>query len=272
MTLFSEVFNKASIYDMLFFNVKAVLIHPTLDELEKNNKPMFERWKYISETKYLIENLGSYLDEAKQSNVDINNRFNELYQSKAPYYPEFCKIVAMTHATLYTENGELKRDIKKIASEDESLIIQTLMSEFTLLSNAAIKSKPEFFPPLCGHNITNYDIPLLIKRFFLYGSGFENNQLPLILKRSLDAKPWESSVIDTVNVWKFNGHEYTSLMLIADYLGLKKTVDLLPHDELSKYYWENIGEKPKETLDFMLLQSATQTNLVIQLMNKLRQF
>jgi len=259
MALFEEVFNKASIYDMLFFNVKAVLQHPTLKDLEANNKLMFERWEYLSKTKYGFN--------------DISEGALNKYLLHAPYYPEFCKIIAISFASVYTENNQLKRDIKKFAGEDEAVLIETLMSEFTLLSNATNKLNPPFFPPLCGHNVISYDIPLLIKRFLLYGENFKSNkQLPLILKRTLDSKPWESNIVDTVNVWKFNGNDYMTLMLIADYLGLKKTIDLLPHNELSEYYWEHIDEKPKETLDFIALQSATETNLVIQLMNKLRQF
>ena len=91
------------------------------------------------------------------------------------------------------------------------------------------------------------------------------------MKKSLSVKPWESGIIDTINVWKFNGYDYISLMLIADFMGLKKTIDLLPNNELSKYYWNNVIEKPEETLEYISLQSATQTNLVIQLMNELRQ-
>jgi hypothetical protein len=102
--------------------------------------------------------------------------------------------------------------------------------------------------------------------------GFQTvKRLPYLLKRAFNIKPWESGIIDTVNVWKFNGFDYSPLMLVADFIGLKKTVDILPNDELSKYYWKNVGEKPNETLEFVSLQSATQTNLVIQLMNELRQ-
>jgi hypothetical protein len=61
------------------------------------------------------------------------------------------------------------------------------------------------------------------------------------------------------------------LMLISDFLGLKKTVDLLPLDEVSKQYWEMVGTDEEKALEFISLQSATQTNLVIQLMNRLRQ-
>ena len=259
MALFDDVFNKAGIYDMLFFNIKTVLEHPTLKDLKENNKAMFERWEYIHETKY--------------SNVDgdVEMVMESAYKKNAVYYPEFAKIVAISYATLYVENGNIKRDFKKIMNLDERVVIETFFDELRLLSSAATKSNPSFFPPLCGHNIISYDIPTLIKRFVLINSKEKNSQLPLMLKRCLNIKPWESGIIDVVNVWKFNGFEHTSLMLISDYLGLKKVVDLLPLNELSEYYWDNINENTKQTLDFMGLQSATQTNLVIQLMNELRQ-
>jgi len=61
------------------------------------------------------------------------------------------------------------------------------------------------------------------------------------------------------------------LMLIADYLGLKKTVDLEPLPDVSRQYWEMVKTEPEKALDFVGLQSANQTNVVIQLMNELRQ-
>ena len=81
----------------------------------------------------------------------------------------------------------------------------------------------------------------------------------------------KSVVIDTLNVWKFNGYEKTPLMLIADFLDLKKVVDLKPLDEVSKKYWELVETEPDKALEYVSLQSATQTNFVIQIMNELRQ-
>jgi hypothetical protein len=281
MELFEEVFNPGSIYDMLFFNTKAVLIYPTLEELQKENPTLYDRWKYLSKSKYNLDmdtyhgTAGAMLDETlKYAQIS--------YEEKAIFYPEFSRIVAITYGTVRSENGLPKRYLKKIANEDEFLTIATFMDILYGVSSEAIQSTPPYFPILCGHNIMNYDIPLLIKRFLIHKEKFRtlrnqnspnelNNLLPLILKKVLSAKPWEGKVVDTVNVWKFNGFEYTSLMLISDYLGLKKTVDLLSNNELSKYYWDNVKEKPKETLEFVSLQSATQTNLVIQLLNLLRQ-
>ncbi|MFW6243049.1 MAG: hypothetical protein ACOC2W_02725, partial [bacterium] len=60
-----------------------------------------------------------------------------------------------------------------------------------------------------------------------------------------------------------------SLMQISDYLGLKKTVDLMRLPELSKYFNES-DEDIEDILKTVALQSATQTNLTIQLVNELR--
>lgn len=262
--LFDDVFNKAGIYEMLFFNVKSVLSYPTLEDLEKNNKLMFERWKYLSHSKYNTE--------INPANLNASVSFDYVYQKHAPYYPEFSKIVAITYATLYVENGTLKRYMKKIVNEDEFIVLATFMDELYQLSSNGVKSTPQHFPILCGHNIMSHDIPLLIKKFIQYRDKFETNkQIPYILKNSLNLKPWESGIIDTVNVWKFNGYDNMPLMLISDFLGLKKTVELLSLDEVSQQYWEMIGSDAEKALEFVSLQSATQTNLVIQLMNTLRQ-
>lgn len=270
MALFNEVFKKASIYEMLFFNIKSVLEHPTLLDLKTNNPILYERWKYISKSRFNCEiNDDKSLAEAFYGK-DMTS--DDIYEQKAIYYPEFSKIAVITYAKLYAENGQLKRHFQRISNENEIVVIETFMDLLHELSTDGVNSSPNYFPMFCGHNIINYDIPLLIKRYLLYRDKFETNkELPLILKNCLNAKPWESVIIDTVNVWKFNGNDYTPLMLIADYLNLKKTVDLIPLPELSKYYWKNVAEKPAETLEYMTLQSATQTNLVIQLMNELRQ-
>ena len=267
--LFDDVFNPESIHEMLFFNVKPVLIYPTLDKLEEKNKAMFERWKYISKTKHNFDLdeihavAGTMTDETREAGEKI-------YQKNAVYFPEFSKAVAITYASVYMENGTLKRYMKKIVNEDEFIVLATFMDELYQLSSNAIQSNPHFFPILCGHNIISHDIPFLIKKHIIYRDKFDK-KITLILKKSLNIKPWESGLIDTLNVWKFNGYDNMSLMLISDFLELKKTVDLLSLDEVSRQYWGMIESNPEKALEFVSLQSATQTNLVIQLMNTLRQ-
>jgi len=255
--LFDDVFNPQSIHDMLFFNTKTVLTYLTLEKLEKENETLFKRW--LNQAKRFD---GKYPEDTKAQTV---------YEQNAIKYPEFSKIVAISHGKAYMENGVLKRYIKKIVNEDEFIVLETFIEELYKISTEAIQSTPQFFLTLCGHNILSHDIPLLVKKCIQYRDRLEKG-VPLILKRSLGIKPWESGVIDTVDVWKFNGYDRMSLMLISDFMGLKKAIDLLPRDEVSTKYWEMVVDgKSEEALEFVSLQSATQTNLVIQLMNTLRQ-
>ena len=252
--LFDDVFNAQGIHEMLFFNSKTVLTQPNVDQLDES---MLKRWMYLAKNKHN----NKYPEDTKAQTV---------YEQNAIKYPEFSRIVAITYATVYVENGTTKRYMKKIVNEDEFVVLKTFLDELYQLSSDGAKSTPQYFPILAGHNILNHDIPLLIKKCIQYKDKLEKG-IPLILKRSLGIKPWESGVIDTVDVWKFNGYDRMPLMLIADFLGLKKTVDLLPLDELSRQYWETVETDSEKALEAISLQSATQTNLVIQLMNGLRQ-
>lgn len=248
MVSFNDVFDKVNIYDVLFFNIKSVLNYPSLDELKMNNESLYDYW----------------VTEYGDSNDD--------YIIKAIELPEYSKIVAITYATLYSEKGKIKRYFKKIVNNDESVVIAMFMDILHQLSKEGAESTPNYFPKLCGHNIMSRDIPLLIKRFLINRENFEQNQeLPYMIKRVLGLKPWESGVIDTTNVWDFNGYnKKNSLSLITEFLGLKKNVKILNNHEISNYYWDNINDSVEETLEFIGFQSATETNLVIQLMNLLR--
>lgn len=254
MSLFDDVFNKASIYDTFFFNVNYVLEYPNIKELEKNNINLYNCW--------LNQPINKYLDSG-----GVESTYNE----KAINYPEFVKIVAITYGTIYMDGYKLKRHFKKIVGDDENVVLNTFINVLSLISSDGIKSTPNYFPILCGYDITKIDIPILIKRFLYKKENMESKTLPYILKRALTLKPWESGVIDVVNVWKFNGGGGITLETISNYMGLKKTVNLLTPKEISNYYWDNIETKPDDTLEYISLQSATTTNLVIQLMNDLRQ-
>jgi hypothetical protein len=281
MELFEEVFNRASIYDSFFMNIKGVLEYPTLDILKTDNPVLCERWKCLSETKYNqriteIKAVPSIITSHEDALQLIQN---DVYEKNAVFHPEFTRIVAITYANLYSKNGKTERFFKKIVSEDEFTILATFMDVLYQMSANGIQSTPNYFPAFCGHNITNYDIPLLIKRFIKHREQFRENlkaneilRLPLNLKRLLMAKPWDGVTIDTVNVWKFGGTESATLMQIADFLSLKKTIDCDELSEVSKKYWSMVSEKPKEALDYVTAQSATQTNLVIQLMHELSQY
>jgi hypothetical protein len=277
MELFEEVFHRLNIYDKLYFNVKAVLEFPTLNILKEQNPALYERWKYMVRNKYHTE-ARAYANDwninITASELNEESAASDIYKEKAVYHPEFCKIIAITYGTLYPkDNGEIGRNLKKIINDDEYTIIATFMDVLHQLSSDAINSSPQHFLTFCGHNITNYDIPLLLKRYVLHRSKFIENQklIPLMLKKCLSAKPWDSGIVDTVNVWKFGGNNYETLMLIADFLQIKKTVDVQAMPEMSREYWNKFASSPHDAQEYVALQSATQTNLAMKLMIELRQ-
>jgi hypothetical protein len=139
---------------------------------------MFERWKYLSKNKY------EYDVDLDYNNVDDPIAYAQtIYEKNAPYYPELNKIIAITYATVYVEDGKLKRYMKKIVNDDEFIVLLTFMDELYRLSSEGKQSTPNVFPILCGHNIISHDIPLLMKKFIYYHDRFEtNNKIPLILK------------------------------------------------------------------------------------------
>jgi hypothetical protein len=260
MELFDTVFNTVSMYDMLFFNIKSVLEYPTLMKLKEEKPIMFERWKYISINKYMMVDITDV-----DGNFTSNEAWDEIYLKNAVHYVEFCKIVAISYGTVSSVDGKPERFFKSIKNNDEATVIETFMK---VLHDT---SEEKNFPTLCGYNIIAYEIPFLLKRYLINSSKFEKQEIPLIIKRQLSAKPWESGIVDVANVYKFNGATSTPLLLISDSLGLKRNVDLVDSNELSQYYWKNVDELDK-TLDWISLQSLTQINIIVQLINKLRQY
>lgn len=265
MEQFELAFNKTSIYETLFFNIKSVSEFKSITEFKEQKPELFKQFELIAKVKYKY-NTSGYED-------GDNEVLNDLYKEKAVFYPEFSKIVAISYATLESNEGKIKRNLKKIVDKDEFNVIESFRQVLLQISSDGMKSTPHYFPTLCGHNIITNDIPLFIKRLFYYREKFDNkeNLLPYILKKHLQSKPWDANTVDTLNLWKFNGVSNTPLTTVSDFIGLKRNTDILQMDEVSKYYWDNIEENQDEVLEKISLQSANETNLVIQLLNEFRQ-
>jgi predicted PolB exonuclease-like 3'-5' exonuclease len=53
---------------------------------------------------------------------------------------------------------------------------------------------------LCGHNLKNFDIPMLAKRMVI------NGIMPSKILPSYDTKPWEIKAIDTKEIWQYGAY------------------------------------------------------------------
>ena len=128
-----------------------------------------------------------------------------LFRSKrAALVPEFAKIVCVSMAFVL-DNGETK--MQTFSGDDET----KLLTEVRDLLNRC--HKLDFY--LCGHNLKNFDIPMLAKRMII--NGIE----PSKILPSYDTKPWEVKAIDTKEVWQYGGYgSIASLELMCVCLGV----------------------------------------------------
>jgi len=268
----TNIFNKLEIYNTIFFNIQSVTEYGSTLDFEKSQPEMFQTWLRMTKKRY-----NSQFENIQNDGNSYRKTIDELYLEKACFLPEFSKIVGITYATVKNgEDGSLKRELKYINSDDE---VDMLIDFIKVLNNVYAEghySKPSFIPTMCGHNIIGHDIPLLVKRIIkhreILKNTFDTPILPLIIKHYLNCKPWESNVIDTINVWKFNGTDFISLNLVAELIDLKKTVTLKGLDEINELYWGVWKEGDTNTKEKMIsTQSANFTNVALQFVNELRQ-
>lgn len=257
MEVFDIAFNKSSVYETIFFNIQSVTEYRTFRDLENAEPKKAHEWRKIASTKYRVE-------LSNEDAVDAS------YGSKAVLYPEFSKIIAITHAQVKAEGGKLVREMHKKIGEELD-IIRRFRNYLLQVSAEGAQSTPVYFPTLCGYNIINNDIPLFIKRIYKYRDQFEGDLIPYILKKYLKDKPWDTNIVDLHNLWRMNGMLPVPLSAICQFLDLKINVEeIMSPADLSALYWGMSISTQEDAVETVALQSANITNLSIQILNELR--
>jgi hypothetical protein len=124
-----------------------------------------------------------------ESEVELKNK---VFVRRAALVPEFSKIVCVSMAFVM-DNGDVKK--QTFSGDDEK---EVLIQVRDLLNRC---QKLDFY--LCGHNLKNFDIPMMAKRMII------NGIMPSKLLPSYDTKPWEVKAIDTKEIWQYGS--YTSI-------------------------------------------------------------
>lgn len=157
--------------------------------------------------------------EKKVHSRNWPEEFPENTWKNAGLYPEFGRVVCVTLGAV--ANGRFV--MKSFVGRDEEKI----------LKNVALTKSNVF----CGHNIKSFDIPFLCKRFII-------NKLPLPSSLQLwGKKPWEINHIDTMEMWKFCGKDYTSLDVLSMSLGIPSPKDAMDGSQVGEAFY---GEKFQE--------------------------
>ncbi len=148
-------------------------------------------------------------------------------------FAEFGKIVCISFGLLYKRGEEdiWTMRVSSVYGFDE-------VSLLTQFGQLLVRLGKQGFR-LCGHNIKEFDVPYIARRMLIH-----NMQVPKLL---LDArrKPWESQVIDTMDMWKFGDYKhYTSLKLLCKVLNVQSPKeDMEGKDVYRVYYQEHDPER-----------------------------
>ena len=150
-----------------------------------------------------------------------------LFQERAGIFAEFGRVVCISCGYLqFDEQHKPSMRIKSYYGEDEHQILQ----QFGQMLDKYASDKPG--RQLCAHNGKEFDFPYLGRRCVIHG-------LPLPEMLAVQGKkPWETSFIDTMELWKFGDYKaYTSLDLLTAILGIPSSKDDIDGSQVSHVYW-----------------------------------
>jgi DNA polymerase elongation subunit (family B) len=126
-----------------------------------------------------------------------------LFEQRAGIYAEFGKVIVIAFGRYCDmENGELGLKTRYFASENEQEILTNLKQ--------MLEKQDPLTTRLCAHNGREFDFPYLCRRMLINGIS------PPALLNQTNRKPWEVTLLDTMDMWKFGDFKhYTSLELLA---------------------------------------------------------
>lgn len=167
-------------HKILFLDIETVGLEKNYDDLVTNHPRVADQFdKYFD----------WFLKRFPEDKEIEKDQKNVVFSTRAALVPEFAKIVCVSVAFVM-ENGTIKK--QTFAGDDEEKLLRDVQ---VLLDRCG---KLDFW--LCGHNLKNFDIPMLAKRMLI------QNILPPSILPSYDTKPWEVKAIDTKEVWQFGAY------------------------------------------------------------------
>ena len=222
---------KIPITKILFIDIETVGCCPDFSVCQNLNPEVsnqFEKYYDWFQKRFPEDHL-----VAPKDKKELDIRKDEVFKRRAALVPEFSKIVCVSVAFVM-DNGEVKK--QTFSNEDEKTLLKDVQK---LLDRCG---KLDFF--LCGHNLKNFDIPMLAKRMII------NNLMPPSILPSYDTKPWEIKAIDTKEIWQYGSYSSIgSLDLLCSSLEIPTPKDgEITGDKVHNAYWEE--RKLKEISEY----------------------
>lgn len=227
---------KHPLHKILFLDIETVGISSNYDNLKKD----------YPELSYQFEN---YIDWfQKRFPEDTGKPIEEIFVNRAALVPEFSKIVCVS-VGFVDPKGEVKKQTFFNSNETQLLTdVNTLLNRVDKLGFI-----------LCGHNLKNFDIPVLAKRMLI------NGILPSSILPSYDTKPWEIKAIDTKEIWQYGQFgAISSLELMCISLGVESSKNMeVTGNKVHNSFWNE--NKYQEIQDYCEKDVEVLINVVTKL-------
>jgi hypothetical protein len=173
-------------------------------------------------------------DDTAVSNIQQEEKKRDkIFAKRASLVPEFAKIICVSVAFV-TDKDETK--MQTFSGDDELELLKDVQK---LLDRCG---KLDFH--LCGHNLKNFDIPMLAKRMVI------NGLMPPSILPSYDTKPWEIKAIDTKEIWQYGAYSSIgSLDLLCSCMDIPTSKEgEITGDMVHDSYW--VDRKLKEISEY----------------------
>jgi predicted PolB exonuclease-like 3'-5' exonuclease len=223
---------------ILFLDIETVGGCPDLESCERFSPEIAEQFH-------------KYFDWfQKRFPEDLTLTKDEVFKKRAALVPEFSKIVCVSMAFVM-ENGEVKK--QTFSGDDEKELLLQVRNLLDRCHNL------DFY--LCGHNLKNFDIPMLSKRMII------NGILPSKILPDYNTKPWEVKAIDTKEVWQYGAYtSIGSLDLVCSTMDIQTPKDgEITGDKVHGAYWEE--QKLTEISEYC----EKDVDVLIQFIKKLKE-
>ncbi len=182
MNLHKETMTKDSLQKILFIDIETVTQSEKYEQLSPEWQKLWDEQFFRNE-------------EVSEKNPA------ERYALKGSLRAEFSKIVCLSLGCVIFKDDQPHIYVKSLVGEEKDIL-----EKFS----AAVKK----YDTLCGHNGKNFDFPFIIRRLIA-------NNMPIPQQLQIQGKkPWEITLLDTQEMWRFGDLAFPSLDLLAKVLGL----------------------------------------------------
>lgn len=221
--------NSVPVEKVLFFDIETA---PLYRKLEDAPDPLREYWV----DKYEERRPSTYKELSQE----------EYFQERSGIHALFSRVVCISMGYFVRQSGQLLWRQTTHADLDERRLLTDFASKWNEVGELMRKypsNGERISYVVCGHNVLQFDIPFLGRRFVL-----SRVEMPAFWRQAQRLPTWQlttPAVIDTMELWNFTGWDknFISLEMLAYSVGLTFQKSL-SHTEVRECFWqwEDTGE------------------------------